>query len=221
MFKNRTAQLIFLSSFCTIALLGTIASFGTFNYEWRGDFFVHFTNLSNYFCFIVGAIELVDTIKKSEDSYINSCRNVKFVGMLMILLTFLVFNGMLAPVRESYLNFRINSVLFHIVLPIMYVADWFLFYERKQISWKIPLISISAPLIYVTFIYIRAWLLHFDSTIPYIYPYFFLDLDKQRLGGVFKWIIILLVGFVALGYMMYGIDRITRKKTSEVKEENK
>lgn len=220
MFKSRTAQLVFLSSFCTIAFLGTIASFGTFNYEWRGDFFVHFTNLSNYFCFTVGIVELVQTIKKKDDSYITSCRSVKFVGMLMILLTFLVFNGMLAPIRESYLNFRINSVIFHIVLPIMYVADWFLFYERKQISWKLPLISILAPLIYVIFIYIRAWILHFDSSIPYIYPYFFLDLDKQGVGGVFMWIGILLVGFVALGYAMYGIDRITKKKKAKVEEGN-
>ena len=215
------AQLVFLSSFCTIALLGTIASFGTFNYEWRGDFFVHFTNLSNYLCFVVGVIELVHTIKKKEDSYINSCKNVKFVGMLMILLTFFVFNGMLAPTREAYLNFRINSVLFHIVIPIMYVADWFLFYERKQISWKLPLVSISAPLIYVIFIYIRAWILNFDSSVPYIYPYFFLDLDKQGIGGVLMWIVILFVGFIALGYAMYGIDRITRKKEVKIKGDNK
>lgn len=220
MIKNRTAQLVFLSAFCTIGLLGTIASFGTFNYEWRGDFFVHFTNLSNYLCIAVGVIELVHTIKKKEDSYINSCRNLKFIGMLMILLTFLVFNGMLAPTREAYLNFRINSVLFHIVIPIMYVADWFLFYERKQISWKLPLISISAPLIYVIFIYIRAWILGFDSSVPYIYPYFFLDLDKQGIDGVLIWIGILFVGFVALGYAMYGIDRISRKKEVKVKGEN-
>ena len=220
MIKNRTAQLIFLSSFCTIGLLGTIASFGTFNYEWRGDFFVHFTNLSNYLCFAVGIIELVHTIKKKEDSYINSCRNLKFIGMLMILLTFLVFNGMLAPTREAYLNFRINSVLFHIVIPIMYVADWFLFYERKQISWKLPLISISAPLIYVIFIYIRAWILGFNSSVPYIYPYFFLDLDKQGIDGVLMWIGILFVGFVALGYAMYGIDKISKKKEVKVKGEN-
>ena len=103
----------------------------------------------------------------------------------------------------------------------MYVADWFLFYERKQISWKLPLISILAPLIYVIFIYIRAWILHFDSSIPYIYPYFFLDLDKQGVGGVFMWIGILLVAFVALGYTMYGIDRITRKKETKVEEESK
>ena len=88
MIRSRTAQLVYLSAFCSFALLGTIASFGTFNYEWRGDFFVHFTNLSNYFCFIVGVIELVHTIKKKEDSYINSCRNLKFIGMLMIMLTF-------------------------------------------------------------------------------------------------------------------------------------
>ena len=34
------------------------------------------------------------------------------------------------------------------------------------------------------------------------------------------WIAILLVGFVALGYAMYGIDRITRKKETKIKGDN-
>ncbi|MBQ3079040.1 MAG: hypothetical protein IJC48_03420 [Clostridia bacterium] len=53
----------------------------------------------------------------------------------MITFTFLVFNIMLAPARKAYLNYRINSVLFHIVLPLMFIADWVLFYEKPTIRW--------------------------------------------------------------------------------------
>ena len=49
MIKNRTVQLMFQTAFCTLGILGIIASFGTFNYEFRSDFYVHFTNISNYF----------------------------------------------------------------------------------------------------------------------------------------------------------------------------
>ena len=119
MIKNRTAQLMFQTAFCTLGILGIIASFGTFNYEFRTDFYVHFTNLSNYLCITIMFIELIETIKKNENSYVTKLPLLKFIGLLAILLTFIIFNFILAGDREMYLNFRINSVLFHIVIPIM------------------------------------------------------------------------------------------------------
>ena len=215
MIKNRTFQLIFQTIFCTLGVLGIIASLGVFDYTFRSDFFVHFTNLSNYLCIGIVFAELVQTVKKKEDSYVTVMPVAKFIGVLGILLTFLVFNLLLAPAREAALNFKINSVLFHLILPIMYIADWFLFYERKQVKWQYPLISIVFPLVYVIFIFIRAWILNFDATVPYIYPYFFLNLETQGIAGVAKWILILLLGFVVLGFIFYGLDKISRKKIEE------
>ena len=126
MIKNRTFQLMFQTAFCTLGFLGIIASFGTFNYVWRGDFYVHFTNLSNYLCIGVVLAELIQTVNKKEDSYVDKLPLLKFIGVLAILLTFIVFNFMLAGDREMYLNFQINSVLFHIILPIM------CFYYKKK-----------------------------------------------------------------------------------------
>ena len=58
----------------------------------------------------------------------------------------------------------------------------------------------------------RAWILNFDPEAPYIYPYFFLNLDTQGIAGVIKWVLILLAGFVVTGYMFFGIDRLLKKK---------
>lgn len=211
MIKNRTCQLIFQTAFCTLGILGIIASLGTFNYEYRGDFYVHFTNLSNYLCIFVIFAGLIQTIKKDKDSFVDKYPILNFIGVLAILLTFIVFNFILAGDREMYLNFRINSVLFHIVLPIMYVLHWLLFYERGKIKVVYPIYSIAFPVIYVAFIYIRAWILGFDPTVPYIYPYFFLDLDKLGVGGVSKWVAILAVGFVVVGFIFYGLDKVLAK----------
>ena len=217
MIKNRTCQLIFETAFCTLGLLGIIASFGIFNYEFRSDFYVHFTNLSNYLCIGVVFAGLIQTIKKKEDSYVDKCPVLKFIGLLAILLTFIVFNFILAGDREMYLNFRINSVLFHIVLPIMYIAHWFLFYERGKVKAIYPVYSMAFPLVYVIFIYIRAWILGFNPEAPYIYPYFFLNLDTLGVGGVAKWVAILTVGFVVVGFVFYGIDKLIAKCTSKKK----
>lgn len=223
MIKNRTAQLIFQTAFCVLGLVGCVASLGIFdNIKMiRWDFYVHFTNISNFFCIGVMLAELIQTAKKKEDSFVTAAPVLKFVGMLGILLTFLVFNIMLAGAegRDPQLNWRIGSLTFHVVLPIMYIADWFLFYERKNCKWYYPLASVGFPLAYVIFIFIQAVIMKFDTSVlipgtttPLIYPYFFVNLDTQGVGGVLKWIVILLVAFIAVGYLFVGLDRLGKKK---------
>ena len=74
MIKNRTAQLIFQSFFCAFGLIGIFASFGIFDdvLNPRWDFYVHFTNLSNYLCIGIVFAELVQTAKKKADSYVST-----------------------------------------------------------------------------------------------------------------------------------------------------
>ena len=223
MIKNRTLQLIYQTIYCTLGVVGVIASLGIFdnisNLRW--DFYVHFTNISNFFCLAVMFIALVQTAKKKEDSYVTAAPIFKFIGMLGILLTFLVFNILLAGAegRDPQLNWRIGSLCFHVVLPIMYIADWFLFYERRNTKWYYPIASIGFPLAYAIFIFVQAAILKFDSSIlipttttPLIYPYFFLNLDTQGIDGVAMWILILFVAFVAVGFLFFGLDRLGKKK---------
>ena len=218
MIKNRTTQLIYQSFYCAIGLIGIIASLGVFedvmNLRW--DFYVHFTNLSNYVCIGIMFAQLIQTAKKNADSYVSTMPVLKFIGVLAILLTFLVFNFLLAgrPDRDPQDNWRVASICFHVILPIMYVVDWVLFYEHKKVRWYYPLASVVFPVVYVSFVYIRAAILHFNPDVPYIYPYFFLNLDTQGVAGVAKWIVILLLGFIALGYIFYGIDKIVKSPKS-------
>ena len=165
--------------------------------------------------------QLVQTAKKKEDSYITTAPVLKFIGILAILLTFVVFNVMLAGAegRDPQLNWRVGSLLAHVVLPIMYVADWFLFRERKQCKWYYPIASIGFPVAYVIFLLIQAIILKFDSSIlipttttPLIYPYFFVNLDTQGVSGVLMWIGILSVAFAAFGFAFFGIDRLFKKE---------
>jgi hypothetical protein len=223
MIKNRTAQLIFQTIYCTLGVVGCIASLGIFDdiTMFRWDFYVHFTNISNFLCLGVMIAALVQTAKKKEDSYVTAAPILKFIGVLGILLTFLVFNIMLAGAegRDPQLNWRIGSLCFHVVLPILYIADWFLFYERKKCKWYYPIVSAGFPLAYVIFLLIQAVILKFDSSIliptgtgSLIYPYFFVNLETQGVPGVLMWVGILAVAFVAVGFAFFGIDRIGKKK---------
>ena len=226
MIKNRTAQLIFQTIYCTLGLVGCIACLGIFDNikVIRWDFYVHFTNISNFFCLGIMIAALVQTIRKKENSAVSTAPMLKFIGMLGILLTFLVFNIMLAGAegRDPQANWRIGSLCFHVVLPIMYIADWFLFYERKQCKWYYPLASIAFPLTYAIFLLLQACVLGFNSdilipttTTPLIYPYFFVNIETQGVPGVLMWICILAVAFVAVGYLFFWLDRLEKKKGGE------
>ena len=224
MIKNRTAQLIFQTIYCTLGFVGIVASFGIFDdiTAFRWDFYVYFTNISNYLCIGIMVAALIQTVKKKEDSFVTTAPLMKFIGMLGILLTFLVFNIMLAGNRDPQLNWRIGSLTFHVVLPIMYVAHWFLFYERKKCKWYYPLASVAFPLAYLVFIFIHAAIMKFDTSVllpgtttPLIYPYFFVNLETQGVAGVAKWIAILLTAFVAVGFIFFGIDKIGKKKVQK------
>ena len=222
MIKNRTLQLIYQTVYCTLALVGSVACLGIFDdiKLFRWDFYVYFTNLSNFLCFGVMLTALIQTIKKKEDGFVTATPLLKFIGMLGILLTFLVFNFVLAGAadRNPQLNWRIGSICFHVVLPLMYIADWFLFYERKKTTWRYPIASISFPLGYAIFLLIHAAILGFDTSIltptgtTLIYPYFFVNLETQGVPGVLMWIAILSVAFVAMGFAFYGLDRISKKQ---------
>lgn len=222
---NRTAQLIYQSFYCALGLVGIVASFGIFDdYTMlRWDFYVHFTNLSNYFCIGIMAAQLVQTAKKKEDSYITTAPLLKFIGVLAILLTFVVFNTLLAGAadRDPQLNWRVGSLLAHVVLPIMFIADWFLFRERGKVKWYYPIASAGFPFAYVLFILIQAMILKFDTSIlipgtntPLIYPYFFVNLETQGVAGVAKWAVLMFVAFMVVGFVFYGIDRILKRKGS-------
>ncbi|MBO5931018.1 MAG: Pr6Pr family membrane protein [Clostridia bacterium] len=224
MIKSRTTQLIFQTVYCTLGLVGSIACLGIFDNVnlFRWDFYVYFTNISNFLCLGVMLAALIQTAKKKEDSYVTALPLLKFVGMLGILLTFLVFNIMLAGEegRDPQLNWRIGSLLFHVVLPILYIADWFLFYERKNCKWYYPLASAGFPLAYAVFLLIHAAILRFDSSIltptpnsttPLIYPYFFVNIDKQGVPGVLMWVAILAVVFVAVGFAFLGLDKVKKE----------
>ena len=222
MIKNRTAQLIFQTVYCTLGIVGCVACLGIFDNVSmiRWDFYVHFTNISNFLCLGVMFAALIQTAKKKEDGYVTASPLLKFIGVLGILLTFLVFNIMLAGAegRDPQANWRIGSLCFHVVLPVMYIADWFLFYERKKCRWFYPIASIGFPLAYAIFLLIQAVILKFDTSIlipttttPLIYPYFFVNIETQGVPGVLMWIAILSVAFVAMGFAFYGLDRLSKK----------
>lgn len=210
MIHSRTAQLIFQTFYVALGAVGVLGSIGLYDAEFDADFFVYFTNLSNYLCITVVLCELVRTARRRDDGPVDFAPQLKFVSVIAILLTFFVFNLLLAgqPDRDPAQNFQVTSLLFHVALPLMFTFDWLLCYEHRRVRWTWPFAATIFPLCYVGFVYIRAWLCHFDPDTPLLYPYFFLDAAQLGVGGDLRWIGVLLIAFIAFGYLMVGLDRV-------------
>ena len=225
MIKSRTTQLIFQSIYIGIAIIAILASLGLFEMTYMWDFYIHFTNLSNYLCAILMFLELRDTAKKREDGFVTTCPTVKFIALLCILLTFIIYNFVLAPRRDIKDSFGLPSITLHIILPLMFTFDYILFYEHGKVKMYYPIVSALFPFIYAVFIYIHAAIYKFDSSIyypgrsdPFIYPYFFLNLDKLGVSGVIKNCVLIVVCFIIFGYVVMLLDNLLSKLLCRVKK---
>ena len=151
--KNKTVQLLFQTIYCVLGVIGLFTSLGLFNAEFNADFYVYYTNLSNYICTGFMLASLVFTVKsanKKEDGACTLAPAFKFMCIIMIAVTCLVYNILLAKDKTAVEYFTsLNNLIMHLILPIMFILDWALFYEHGKTKWSYPLLSLVMPLVYV------------------------------------------------------------------------
>ncbi len=220
MVKSRTAQIVYETIYVVVGFVGIITSLGFFSREYRTTFFVYFTNLSNYLCWVAMIISLCWVCKKAknhEEGPITFAPGFKFMCNMCILLTCLVFNIMLIPeiemtVLDYFMDF--DYFLLHTLLPVLFVLDWVIFYKHGQNKWPIPLYSLIIPICYLVYIYVRVAIIKnamsVDLEEALLYPYPFLNVDEQGIGGVVMWVAILIACYVGVGYILWALDSIPR-----------
>jgi len=210
MITQRTPQLVFQTVYTVLAILGILCSLGFFNADFNEDFYVYYTNQSNYVCAGVIFAALLGTYRKAERGENGLCTTAPtftFLSVILILVTFLVYNLLLADQSPLEYFTSLSNVLMHCILPLLFFIHWILFYEHGNMRWYHPLLCMVMPLIYVVFILIRAPFVA-DKPGAVVYPYFFLDMNALGTSGFLGWIVVLLVAFLAIGYLFYGLDRL-------------
>ncbi len=214
MIQNRKIRLIYQSAYCALAVVGFLAQLGVLSGVLNRSYLVYYTNLSNLICMIYGFCSLVRTIREKEDGFCCFAPGLKFVFLIMISVTFILYNGLLAnyPSIVAYFS-SLKNGLNHCILPILFVLEWVLFYERGRTKWMDPLRSIGPPFVYVGYILSRAAILDAAGRrAAVVYPYYFLNLHNLGWGGFLWWMGMLLVAFLALGYALCLLDhRLVRK----------
>lgn len=212
MIKNRNVQLIYRTIFLTISVFGIIESFGLFAGQTPSlECFLYYTSLSNFLAFGVMAIVWWHNYQQVKNGKTKGNNKVliglKFYTTIIILVTFIVYNFILVDNMFATGWNNLGNLTKHIVCPLMVVVDFIIFDKHHSLKWYDPLLSTVLPLVYVAFILIRGSILPADFK-GTIYPYFFLDVSSIGLGGVFRWVAILLVAFIFIGYLFYLWDKV-------------
>lgn len=178
---------------------------------WMNDGILYYTIQSNLWVFLVTAVYLALSVAGlSTDSAAGwrALEITRFAVLVGITITFLIFWAVLAPRMEREYLLSLNNLLVHTLVPLLFIADFFLFDRIAPIGKLAVLWSVSMPLYYFVFSLVHAAVnpkLEFEDGSRY--PYFFLDVD--RLGwfgfrsspGVFWWALIFFGLTLGLGYL--------------------
>jgi hypothetical protein len=187
----------------------------------RISIFYYYTILTNILCIIIGLILCFnEKLKRPESITI-----IRFLLGPAIIIVFFVSHFFLKNTSEVYGSIKnisqlLNDLCLHYIVPILYVVDWILFFPKDKVTWKLPFISLSWPIIYCLFVYIRAF---FGSEFytgygMSKYPYIFLDIDKIGILSVCLWILGLAVAHIALGYLYLAINKLILYRNSKKNE---
>ena len=107
MVQNRKAQIIFRSIYLVIAFVGVLATFGTFDGKYNSNWYVYFTNISNYICFFTMIALLCYTVRDYKNGeklgVTDQAPLFRFCVCILISITFFAYNTMLSnPFSAEY-----------------------------------------------------------------------------------------------------------------------
>lgn len=217
--KSKTFEIVINLGVFVFALIGVMATaFGTSGMM-GGSVILYYTIQSNIWiggiC-LVYAILLIAQSNHREIKITKWLHIVKFVFIVAITLTMVVFWLLLAPTLNSpsYL-FSLSNLFCHTLTPILALITFFIF-DTRHYYLQMPeaLYSLLTPVYYLLFVFIMSNLGVTFHT--YRVPYFFLDFYEfgwfTRLTysevytfssfGIFYWILIILTFIFLLGYVL-------------------
>ncbi|MFI7600916.1 Pr6Pr family membrane protein [Actinoplanes sp. NPDC049681] len=106
----------------------------------------------------------------------------------------------MGPVHRNLAE-AIGNQLLHTVVPLIAVADWLVFDERRRFRWRYAVYWLAFPLAYLAFALLRGLVTH-------TYPYPFIDVGDLGYGGVALSTLFFAVAFWLLGLAFVAIDRL-------------
>lgn len=172
------------------------------------DWLTYFTIWSNVIVAVVVTVLVVRPALFARADRVGWVwRVLRLDTLLMIIVTGLIFNLILAK-EESLSGWPLVSNNFvHIITPILTTLVWLIAGPRGLISWSVIGGALVIPVVYVAWALIRGAVIN-------AYPYPFLNVAENGYAYVISYVGGLIVLAVVLALVLWAIDTGIRKLTS-------
>ena len=185
----------------------------------------YFTTLSNLWIgFTCLALVIVWLAFPDRQKHLRRLYVMRYVFTVSIIVTGAVFCGLLAPFADaSYHVWSLNSILTHVVVPVLSVADYFVDGEGGEYSYRHVGYALIPPFAYFAVAGVMG-ACGFDFGRGVSYPYFFMNL-KSDVGlfgfslnppamGTVYWVLLFLafMGGIAAALVLLAPARLRRKR---------
>lgn len=99
------------------------------------------------------------------------------------------------------------------ILPIMILGDWLLFVKKGRWRPMGPFYWLALPVCYAATMVFTAELL--ESNSDFLYPLGFLNFNEYNLEDAFWWCMLIIIVFLAVGYLLYIVDYVMSGKLNK------
>lgn len=170
------------------------------------DFFTYFTIWSNI---LVAVVLFMLFLKPDRDSF--WFRALRLDSVLMIVVTGLVYNVVLAGTVTNQ-GFEVVTNFFdHILTPVVTLVVWLVCGPRGWISVKVIAASLVVPIVWLIWALIRGAFIG-------AYPYPFLDVATLGYGAVLVNVLGVVVLAIVISVILWGVDWVISRLTQQKQE---
>lgn len=212
--QNRKIALAYKLAATAVCLWGQVMASGIWAGTFNTETYYYYTQQSNVLClvyFILSAAHCAQTLRRlGPRGPASFAPRFKGAVVIAITVTMLIYWALLhRPGRPA--AYMVESVLTHLAVPLLTIADWALFDPKGAYKKYDPVLWLCIPLIYWLFAFAMA-----QAGKTYYsgrrYPYFFIDPDQVGPAGVAGYVPALAAVFLAIGYAIYAADWFMGKR---------
>lgn len=221
--NNRMVSMVYKVVLAVLSFLGLLMNTGIINGTFRPYMLLYYHNASNIFClifYIIGIVVLATRTRETEygiGHYRPFAPHFKGGVVMAMMLTLLIYIFILAlgnPLANAGALATISNILLNIVVPLGVLADWILFDKKGVFKPSDPYVWLVVPFAYYALVLIAAEphlfnIKYYDGA-RYPYPFINPDIPGLNLGWarVLLHVALLTAAYIAVGYILLGIDRL-------------
>jgi hypothetical protein len=137
-------------------------------------------------------------------------RVLRLSGLLMITVTAIVYQVLLAPAATVVGWSRLTDPVLHVVTPLLTVVVWAVWGPRGWISRREVLLALVIPLAWI------AWMLVRGAVVD-AYPYGFANVEDLGYASVAVTLVVILVFGLVVAAVFWGVERaLLRRRSARV-----